>query len=316
MPTKKKRQSAHKPGARKPRGSINDPLQVFVKKDFLTKKELRELTRFVLSHEAEFIESTVVPDGVPEGANDPSYRKSRVLYELGDYGTLIHNRLLAVLPEVLGALKREAFPLSHIDIQLTASNDGDFFKVHQDNSLTEPLDVTLRELSFVYYFNTEPKAFSGGQLRFYDGHDGEVEDAEKRRTRTITPNQNTLVFFPSSYDHEVLPVRCPTQKFAHSRFTVNGWLIKEATASNEEPGDEEETADQDESNDMGWLVDAARALTVQGPRPFPKVYLTLEEASEFSGLSTDYLERLVHEQKVAAIDDGGWKIRRTDLESL
>ena len=52
------------------------------------------------------------------------------------------------------------------------------------------------------------------------------------------------------------------------------------------------------------------------PHPIQKVYLTLEEASEFSGLSFEYLERLVAEQKVNAVDDGGWKIRRIDLESL
>jgi hypothetical protein len=67
---------------------------------------------------------------------------------------------------------------------------------------------------------------------------------------------------------------------------------------------------------MGWLIDAVKALTVTRPHPIQKVYLTLEEASEFSGLSFEYLERLVEEQKVNAVDDGGWKFRRIDLESL
>jgi hypothetical protein len=67
---------------------------------------------------------------------------------------------------------------------------------------------------------------------------------------------------------------------------------------------------------MDWLIDAVRELRVTRPFPIPKVYLTLEEASEFSGLSFEYLERLIQEQTVKAIDDGGWKIRRRDLESL
>ena len=46
------------------------------------------------------------------------------------------------------------------------------------------------------------------------------------------------------------------------------------------------------------------------------MYLTLEEAAEYSGLSYEYLVQLVQEQKVTAIEDGGWKIRRADLESL
>src|SRR5882762_5836891 len=95
MSTKKKRQSSPKVEPRKSGVGKNKSLEVFVKKDFLTKRELRGLTRYVLTHETDFTESTVIPDGVPEGANDPSYRKSRVLYELGQYGTLIQERLLA-----------------------------------------------------------------------------------------------------------------------------------------------------------------------------------------------------------------------------
>ncbi|MCM3905988.1 MAG: 2OG-Fe(II) oxygenase [Pyrinomonadaceae bacterium] len=288
------------------------PIEVFVKRDFLTKRELRGLTKYVFAHEADFTPSTVIPDGVPDGATDPSYRKSRVLYELGEYVTLFQDRLLAILPEVLRVFNREAFPIAHIDTQITASNDGDFFKVHRDNSFTEPLDVSLRELSYVHYFHSEPKAFSGGQLRIYDSEDGEVQSSEDRILKTIVPRQNTLVVFSSSYDHEVLPVRCPTGKFVNSRFTVNGWLIKEAITD-----DGEATTDDEASPpDMEWLADAVRSLNVARPYQFQKVYLTLEEASEFSGLSFEYLERLIQDQTVKAVDDGGWKIRRRDLESL
>ena len=315
--TKKKRHVSHRVGEPKSGRARNESLEVFIKKAFLTKRELRGLTKYVLKHESDFTESTVVPDGVPEGATDPSYRKSRVLYEFQEYGTLIQDRLLALLPEVLKAFNREAFQISHIDVQITASNDGDFFKVHQDNSFVEPLDVSLRELSFVYYFNSEPKAFSGGQLRFYESEDGEVESSVETPTRTITPRQNTLVFFPSSHNHEVLPVKCPSHKFKNSRFTVNGWFIRDAAAGEEAnpPAFEESTAYVDEVADMGWLVDAVKALGVARPS-VPGLYLTLAEASAFSGLSHEYLERLIREQRVTAIDDGGWKIRRSDLESL
>ncbi len=305
MSIKKKRQSSHNVGSRKSGSGQNKSPKVFIKKDLLTKRELRGLIKYALTHQTDFTESSVVPDGEPEGATDLSYRKSRVLYELEDYGMLVRERLLAMLPEVLTVFNREEFPISHIDTQITASNDGDFFKVHQDNSSVEPLDVALREVSYVYYFHAEPKAFGGGQLKLYDSENGQALTSEKRRTRTITPSQNTLVLFPSSYDHEVLPVRCPTGKFANSRFTVNGWIIRNATESTEV-----------NPPDMQWLVDAARSLTVRSPHPFMKVYLTLEEASEFSGLSFEYLERLVQEERVNAIDDGGWKIRRVDLESL
>src|SRR5262249_19683336 len=132
------------------------------------------------------------------------------------------------------------------------------------------------------------------------------ENAKKKVASTITPRQNTLVLFQSSYDHEVMPVRCPSRKFANSRFTVNGWIIREpAPPSKPEP-----------QEDMGWLVDAVKGLNVAYPRPWTRLYLTLAEAVEFSGLSREYLQRLVREQRLTAVDDGGLKIRRADLESL
>lgn len=279
---------------------------VFVKRNFLTKQELNGLTNYVLSHERDFSPSTVIAHEGPDSAQDLSYRKSMVLYNLGDYTSMIQDRLYALLPDVLEAFKRDAFPIAHVDIQVTASNDGDFFKVHQDNSSVEPLDIPRREISYVYYFHSEPKAFTGGQLKLYNSQDGAVQHSKKRSAETITPRQNTLVLFPSSYDHEVLPVRCPSRRFENSRFTVNGWIIRQEAAAVE--------ASQQE--DMSWLIDAVNTLNVAYPRPWPKLYLTLDEASQFSGLSHEYLQRLIREKRLTAVDDGGLKVRRADLESL
>jgi len=279
---------------------------VFVQPDFLTKQELQGLSSYVFEHQQDFSPSTVVSHEGRESASDSSYRKSQVLYNLGDYSSLIQDRLSALLPDVLAAFKREAFPISHFDIQVTASNDGDFFKVHQDNSSVESSDIPLREISYVYYFHSEPKAFSGGELKLYNSEAGEVKHAKEKTAKTVTPRQNTLVLFPSSYDHEVLPVRCPSRKFINSRFTVNGWIIRQPTAAAETPQPE----------DMGWLVEAAHALSVAYPPPWSKLYLTLEEAEQLSGISSEYLQRLVQEERLTALHDGELKIRRADLERL
>jgi hypothetical protein len=286
-------------------------LPVFIKRDFLTKRELRELTRYVLAHESDFTFSSVIPEGTPEGTTDPSYRKSRVLYSLGEYGILIRQRLMSLLPEASKIFKREPFDLSHIDIQVTASNDGDFFKVHNDNGHDDPPDIARREISFVHYFNSEPKAFTGGHLRFYDSEDGCIESSDERRIRTIVPSQNMLVLFPSSYSHEVLPVKCATGKFAHSRFTANGWFIREDPTIQQAA-----SADQVYSADMTWLVDAVKALGEQLSHPPHRLYITLEEASEFSGLSLEYLAQLIQGEQLKAVYDGGWKVRRADIENL
>lgn len=282
---------------------------VFVKRDFLTKQELNALTTYVFEHERDFSPSTVVSHEGPDSDLDTSYRKSLVLYDLGEYTSMIQDRLFALLPEVLRAFKHKAFPISHVDIQVTASNDGDFFKVHQDNSHVEPVDITAREITYVYYFYSQPKAFTGGQLKLYNSQNGEVKHSKKQTAETIMPRQNTLVLFPSSYDHEVLPVKCPSRKFINSRFTVNGWIIREPTAATVK-------TQPQPAEDMGWLVEAAQALSVAYPGPLPKLYLTLAEASQFSGLSREYLQKLVKEKRLTAVNDGGLKIRRADLESL
>jgi excisionase family DNA binding protein len=46
------------------------------------------------------------------------------------------------------------------------------------------------------------------------------------------------------------------------------------------------------------------------------LFLTLREAAALSGLTQAYLRRLIDEQKLPAIRDRGWRIRRRDLEQL
>ncbi|MBW4420011.1 MAG: 2OG-Fe(II) oxygenase [Myxacorys californica WJT36-NPBG1] len=164
-------------------------------------------------------ESNFVPTTTSTGETD--YRKSKILYEFPDLSQWMVQQVEAVLPTVFTQLDHPPFQVSQIEIQLTAHNDGDYYKMHNDNGSAE---VARRELSYVYYFYQEPKGFSGGELRLYDLNveTGWYESAET--SVTIEPRNNTIVFFPSHYLHEVLPVLCPSRAFAQSRFTLNGWI--------------------------------------------------------------------------------------------
>jgi SM-20-related protein len=42
----------------------------------------------------------------------------------------------------------------------------------------------------------------------------------------IEPANDRLVFFPSWFPHEVLPVVCPSGRFEDSRFAVNFWIYR------------------------------------------------------------------------------------------
>jgi Rps23 Pro-64 3,4-dihydroxylase Tpa1-like proline 4-hydroxylase len=193
------------------------PVQCVVLDEFLAPQELQELTRFTLEHQAEFRVSELVAGNSAEGMINPKHRRSRVLMDLGKHQELILRRIQAALPLVLGRLGIEEFSITKVEAQITASNDGDFFHCHSDNG--DP-KVASRELTFVYFFHREPRQFSGGELRIHDS------PAEGRGYQTIVPQQNQIVFFPCSVQHEITPVGCPSRLCADSRFTLNGWLHK------------------------------------------------------------------------------------------
>ena len=47
-----------------------------------------------------------------------------------------------------------------------------------------------------------------------------------------------------------------------------------------------------------------------------KMFLTLREASAYTGLTRASLRRRIEDETLKAFKDGGWKIRRSDLNSL
>jgi SM-20-related protein len=177
------------------------PLAVRVDKLLNADAHQRLLEATILSR-AEMIESST-------GGRD-DYRKSQLLYSPPDEAESVLTELRKRIESILHALQLSPFSASDIECQLTAHNDGDFYRVHTDNGSSE---AAGRQLSYIYYFHRQPRGFSGGQLKIYDGE----------RSLTLEAEDNTLVVFHSSLEHEVLPIRC-SGGFADSRFSVNGWV--------------------------------------------------------------------------------------------
>jgi len=197
------------------------PAKCVVLDEFLAPQELEELTRFTLEHEADFRSSEVVSPTSEGGVVNYEHRRSRVLMDLAHHQGRMLERIRAVLPQVLEKLEMEEFPIAGVEAQITASNDGDFFNFHSDNGSDK---VACRHLTFVYFFQREPRQFEGGELRIHDAHlEGETYVSEGSY-QTIVPQQNQIVFFPCEMMHEVTPVKSPSRLFADSRFTLNGWL--------------------------------------------------------------------------------------------
>ena len=197
------------------------PARTVVLDEFLAPQELAELTRFTLDHEADFQSSEVVSPTSEGGVVNYDHRRSRVLMDLGKYQDLMVERVKTVFPQVLEKLGMEDFAINAIEAQITASNDGDFFHFHSDNASD---CVASRSLTFVYFFHREPRRFEGGELRIHDARLKDGVYVSEGSYQTIVPQQNQIVFFPCQLMHEITPVKCSSQLFADSRFTLNGWL--------------------------------------------------------------------------------------------
>lgn len=189
--------------------------QVFVRNDFLPPEQLRRVYAYALQNASRFVETST-------SSRDRGYRQSEVLFDFPDIAEDIRARIRAMLPEVQAALG--CAPLSStIEAQMTAHNDGNYYKVHNDNGSE---DTARRELTFVYYFHGQPKRFTGGELRVFDSVIRERRYVAAESSQLVTPDDNRIVFFLSRYLHEVQEIRCPSHRFEDGRFTINGWVHK------------------------------------------------------------------------------------------
>ncbi len=182
--------------------------------NFLTPAQVQNLIKYVLEREAKF-------EPTSNSANDPNYRRSSFLPFFPEFSELIVNRIRDMMPYIITYLGLPSFTVGDIESQLTAHNDGNYYKIHNDNGSP---DSATRELTYVYYFNRQPKSFTGGELLIYDSKIENNFYVGASSYHTVQPIHNSIVFFLSRYMHEVKPVNCPSKHFANSRFTINGWV--------------------------------------------------------------------------------------------
>ena len=198
-----------------------DAAPVVVFPDFLASRDVADIVGWAAAHPHCFVESKVIALD-DAGAVDTAHRRSRVLFDAAPVRHLLERRLLGTVDGVCEKLGLPKFHIAAVEMQVTASNHGDYFRCHSDNA-----HVTLagRRLTYVYFFHREPQPYRGGQLRLYEtsSHSGHAVRGDL--LAEITPTRNTVVFFPSHYFHEVQTVHCPSREFLDSRFTINGWFV-------------------------------------------------------------------------------------------
>jgi Rps23 Pro-64 3,4-dihydroxylase Tpa1-like proline 4-hydroxylase len=185
---------------------------------FLPPEDHAQALAIALSKQPDFVASTTADEGVYS-----DYRRSLNLYAtlFPEFYDLLKVKILKIFSQILRELRLPPFLISQVEMQMTAHNDGCYYKVHADSN---SVDTATRGLTYVYYFHRQPKSFSGGELRLYDTELRANTTICHPSYKTIEPRNNSIVFFDSRYYHEVLPVHCPSQRFEDSRFTLNGWL--------------------------------------------------------------------------------------------
>lgn len=181
--------------------------------NFLPESVVATLKAYVAENAGRFVPTTTA-------TNQENYRESIVLHEFGDYAELMRQSVRRLKPRLQNEMACAELG-DNIEAQLTGHNDGNYYKLHNDNGSR---DTATRELTYVYYFHNQPKAFSGGELKLYDSQvrNGRFYAAET--FQLVEPKDNRIVFFMSRYLHEVLPIQCPSRAFQDSRFTINGWI--------------------------------------------------------------------------------------------
>ena len=160
--------------------------------------------------------------GVGKGDNkrvDLRVRRSSKLKDLGELKDELRERARTALPAMFDQLATRFEP-SKFELEMVAHGDGAFYTRHRDTKTGDSGLINRRLISAVYYFHRSPKSFSGGALRIY-AFEGTKETGA---FVDIEPTNDTLVFFPSWFPHEVLPVVCPSGRFEDSRFAINCWV--------------------------------------------------------------------------------------------
>lgn len=191
-----------------------------VQRDFLPEETVAGLLDYALLHQADF-----APTRLGSNQVNPAVRVSTGVRQLGPYREMLKSRILSIVPALTAELRATPFEAGMLELELVAHGDGAFYKRHIDTQTARYDEIkAIRLLSGVYYFNAEPKAFSGGALRFYAIGPG-VDFVD------IAPMRNSLLVFPAWAPHEVMPVSCPSKRFIDSRFAINCWVHRNKLAA-------------------------------------------------------------------------------------
>ncbi len=164
------------------------------------------------------------PSSVTNG-NAPTvnivYRNSMSLRDdpyLDELAGKILLKIKNALPHILEELNLPNFEWGDVDYSCVSFQDGCFFIRHRDRINAA---IGRRMLTWVYYLNTEPRQFTGGDLVIYSNSGEPVDRVEAQ--------PGLLIVFRSDTLHEVEEVKMADSNFAGSRLAVTGFISARPT---------------------------------------------------------------------------------------
>ena len=180
---------------------------------FWSATQREQLGHHVLAHEGEFTKAKTRGETTQQAEGGSDYRRCLVLTEMGPFADSLRQNIGPLVPGAAQLLGLPPFAVTIMERHFLAYTDGCYSKAHADAG---PDFSRTRRLSFVYFFRLPGSQFSGGELL--------MQDANFETLSRIQPQDNTIIFFDSRKNHEVLPVQVPSQSFRDSRFALVGWL--------------------------------------------------------------------------------------------
>jgi SM-20-related protein len=184
-------------------GQLAIPAPFVVTRDALSSELHRALIEHALAQEDTSASVSAPPQDGPRelelGALEPSLAKAFEFH----------------LAKSAAALGLSEVPRAYIACHLFSINHA------QAVILDKAADVAAY---FVYHMHKQPKGFTGGGMRLFDGR---VEHGVRRALdtfRDIEIDDNALLMFPGHVVNAGLPVRCASRAFADGLFAVCGVL--------------------------------------------------------------------------------------------
>jgi Rps23 Pro-64 3,4-dihydroxylase Tpa1-like proline 4-hydroxylase len=129
----------------------------------------------------------------------------------------IESYITAQLAMILETLQVPPFRVGETESSCVCFRNGSFFRSHFDVLKNV---AGKRRLSWVYYLNSEPKRFSGGDLLLGSpGTDRAV----------LEPAHGKIVVISSATVHEVTTVNLDPDDFGDARFSITGFISDQPT---------------------------------------------------------------------------------------